>query len=95
MGSCLLLDHLNQGLGVELFAGDIYPQYAQQAQDPAVKARLEELGLESDKHRGTFAQLIADLSGSPSPAKELMAITSAWTKGFLDIGRGGAQGMLR
>lgn len=90
-----LLEHLNEILAIELFMGEAYPQYAQQAQNPEDKARLEAFGLESDKHRGIATQLLEDLGGKPNRARELRSAVAAWTKGLVDIGRKGDYGALR
>ncbi len=90
-----LFEHLNEIVAVELFMGETYPQYAQQTQNAEIKARLEEFGLESDKHRGIVTQLLEELGGRPCRARELRAGVTAWAKGLMDIGRRGTYGTLR
>jgi rubrerythrin len=85
-----LLDHLNELLMIERFAAESYPQYAQQARDPEIKAMLRQFGVDSEKHRDIVTDLITYYKGRPSGFREFAAFTAAWTKGFADVIRRGS-----
>jgi rubrerythrin len=75
----VLLDKLSEFLMVEQCGWQLYRVVGERTGDPELKARYEEFGRETDRHRTILTKLIGDLGGDPdhvSPTARVAQVKS-------------------